>query len=97
MIASLSGDGSLPPDTLEQLTPELLTRMEPSVITAAIATRKTQVGYYKREWNHVSVAWVSDSPLFHPTDTYNIFILYYSVLLSACAYISTVKHSVLIS
>ncbi len=43
MIASLSGDGSLPPDTLEHLTPELLTRIEPSLITAAIATRKTQV------------------------------------------------------
>ncbi len=45
MIASLSGDGSLPPDTLEQLTPELLTRMEPSLVTAAIATCKTHVGY----------------------------------------------------
>ena len=48
MIVSLSGDGSLPPDTLEHLTPELLTRIEPSLITAAIATRKTQVRYYKR-------------------------------------------------
>ena len=36
MIVSLSGDGSLPPDTLEHLTPELLTRIEPT-------TRKTQV------------------------------------------------------
>ena len=35
MIVSLSGDGSFPPDTLEHLTP--------SLITAAIATRKTQV------------------------------------------------------
>ena len=43
MIVSFSGDGSLPPDTLEHLTPELLTRIEPSLITAAIATRKTQV------------------------------------------------------
>ncbi len=48
MIVSLPGDGSLPPDTLEHLTPELLTRIEPSLITAAIATRKTQVRYYKR-------------------------------------------------
>ncbi len=43
MIVSLSGDGSLPPDTLEHLTPELRTRIEPSLITAVIATRKTQV------------------------------------------------------
>ncbi len=49
MIVSLSGDGSLPPDTLEHLTPELLTKIEPSLITAAIATRNTDEGVlYKR-------------------------------------------------
>ncbi len=46
MIVPLSGDGSLPPDTLEHLTSELLTRIEPSLITAAIATHKTRMRYY---------------------------------------------------
>ncbi len=75
MIVSLSGDGSLPPNTLEHLTPELLTKIEPSLITAAIATCKTQVkACYQRgivaqhcieamRWNDLALSYFSQCKL----------------------------------
>lgn len=43
LIGCLSSTGSVSTDILEQVTPELLSKVEPSLITAALATGNTQV------------------------------------------------------